>query len=143
MKYRLTRSSNDDIKQLIEFKKKTIYKYKKNLSENEINKINNYISHNVSNQLANYHNIVVNNKIIGCVLLIDIEDGKLLDEIYIEEEYRNSGIGTSIIKRLKKENKIIYLWVHKKNNQAILLYKRLGFNIISEADSRYYMKLDK
>ena len=69
--------------------------------------------------------------------------GKLLDEIYLEKEFRNTGIGTDIIRKMLKKNRNIYLWVYKENKKAISLYKRLGFIIVDETDSRYYMKYDK
>lgn len=143
MNYELIKSSNNDIERLIKYKKKTIYEYAKNLSEEEINRINYYVSNNVPKLLNDYFNIVINNKVIGCVLLTDIEDGKLLNEIYIEEKFRNNGIGADIIENIIKENDIVYLWVYKENIQAISLYKRLGFKVIDKTDSRYYMKHNK
>ena len=143
MDYKLIKSSNDDIEKLIDYKKKTIFEYAKGLSENEINKINNYVKNNVPELLNNYFNIVVDNKVVGCLLLTDKDDGTLLDEIYLEEKYRNKGIGTNIIKEVINNNDIIYLWVYKENVQAISLYKKLGFNVIEETESRYYMKYSK
>lgn len=140
MKYELINSSKNDIERLIKYKKETIYEFANNLSEEEINRINNYIITNVPKLLDNYLNIVINNKVIGCVLITNKDDGKLLDEIYIEEKFRNKGIGTSIIKDIIRENSIVYLWVYKENKQAISLYKKLGFKVIDETDSRYYMK---
>ena len=58
----------------------------------------------------------------------------------LERDYRNRGIGTSIIKNIMSNNDIIYLWVYKKNSKAISLYKKIGFKIIDESESRYYMK---
>ena len=143
MKYKLSKSTDEDINRLIYYKKKTIFEYAKNLSENEINKINNYAKNNVPKLLNNYSNIVVDNKIVGCLLLTNKDDGKLLDEIYLEEEYRNKGIGTDIIKDILNNNDIVYLWVYKENEKAISLYRKLGFNIIEETESRYYMKYSK
>ena len=143
MDYKLIKSSNDDIEKLIDYKKKTIFEYAKDLPENEINKINNYVKNNVPKLLNNYSNIVVDDKVVGCLLLTDKDDGTLLDEIYLEEKYRNKGIGTSIIKEVINNNDIIYLWVYKENVQAISLYKKLGFNVIEETESRYYMKYSK
>ena len=143
MDYKLIKSSNDDIEKLIDYKKKTIFEYAKDLSENEINKINNYVKNNVPKLLNNYFNIVVDNKVVGCLLLTDKDDGTLLDEIYLEEKYRNKGIGTNIIKEVINNNDIIYLWVYKENIQAISLYKKLGFVVIEETESRYYMKYSK
>ena len=42
-----------------------------------------------------------------------------------------------------ENNRNIYLWVYKENSKAVLLYKRLGFIIVDETESRYYMKYDK
>ena len=67
----------------------------------------------------------------------------LLDEIYIEKNYRNKGIGSDILKKITQENNIVYLWVYKLNTRAISLYKRLKFNIIDETENRYYMKYSK
>ena len=87
--------------------------------------------------------IIVDNKIVGCILLTNNDNGKLLDEIYLEEEYRNKGIGTKIIMDILDNNDVVYLWVYKENEKAISLYKKLGFNVIEETESRYYMKYNK
>ena len=143
MKYKLSKSTDEDINRLIDYKKKTIFEYAKDLSENEINKINNYVEDKVPKLINDYCNIIVDDKIVGCLLLTDKDDGILLDEIYLEEEYRNKGIGTDILKNVLKNNNVVYLWVYKENIKAIDLYKKLGFNIIDETDSRYYMKYIK
>ena len=143
MEYKLSKSSDNDIYRLIEYKKQTIYEYAKDLSNEEINKINNYVTSEVSKLINDYHNIIVDEKIVGCLLLTNKDNGKLLDEIYLEKEYRNKGIGTSIIKDILNNNDIVYLWVYKENEKAISLYKKLGFSVIEETESRYYMKYSK
>ena len=143
MDYKLIKSSNNDIEKLIDYKKKTIFEYAKDLSDEEINRINNYVSSEVPKLIIDYYNIIVDNKIVGCLLLTNKDDGKLLDEIYLEEEYRNKGIGTDIIIDILNNNDIVYLWVYKENEKAISLYRKLGFNIIEETESRYYMKYSK
>lgn len=143
MEYKLLKSSSNDINRLIEYKKRTIYEYAKDLSAEEINKINRYITSEVPKLIDVYCNIMVDNKIIGCLLLTNKDDGKLLDEIYLEKVYRNKGIGTEIIRDILSNNDIVYLWVYKKNDKAISLYRKLGFNVIEETESRYYMKYNK
>ena len=143
MKYKLSKSTDEDINRLIEYKKRTIYEYAKDLSDEEINRINNYVNSEVPKLIIDYYNILVDNKIVGWLLLTNKDDGKLLDEIYLEEEYRNKGIGTDIIKDILNNNDIVYLWVYKENEKAISLYRKLGFNIIEETESRYYMKYSK
>ena len=90
-----------------------------------------------------YYNIIIDDKIIGSVCIRDLENGKLLDEIYLEKEFRNKGIGTDIIIKIIENNESVYLWVYKENIQAVLLYKRLGFIIEEETELRYYMNYDK
>ncbi|MCR4581618.1 MAG: GNAT family N-acetyltransferase [Bacilli bacterium] len=143
MKYELVKSSIEDIDRLSEYKKKTIFEYAKDLSNDEIDKINNYVASEVPKLINDYCNIVVDNKVIGCLLLTNKDDGILLDEIYLEEEYRNKGIGSSIINDVLTNNNIVYLWVYKANERAVFLYKKLGFNVIEETESRYYMKYSK
>ena len=67
----------------------------------------------------------------------------MLDEIYIESDFRNKGIGTKIIKEILQENKVVYLWVYKENEKAISLYKKLGFKVVDETDTRFFMKYEQ
>ena len=106
-------------------------------------KIDKYVITSVNEMFKDYYNIIIDDKIIGSILLKDMPQGKLIDEIYIEKEFRNNGIGTDIIRKMLENNRNIYLWVYKENSKAVLLYKRLGFIIVDETDSRYYMKYDK
>lgn len=117
--------------------------YSKDLAEDERNKIDEYVITSLNETIKDYYNIIINDKIIGSVCIKDLENAKLLDEIYLEKEFRNKGIGTDIIRKIIENNKNIYLWVYKKNKKALLLYKRLGFTIEEETESRYYMNYDK
>ena len=139
--YKLKDATIDDIERLKYYKLKTIVEYAKNLSEEEIKKIDNYICKSVPTMIKEYKNIIYNKKIIGSILVRKIDNGLLLDEIFIEKEYRNSGIGSSIIKNyVLNLDKNIYLYVYKENNKAFNLYKKLGFKIKDETESRYYME---
>ncbi len=139
--YRLENASSKDIERIKFYKLKTIVDYANNLSDEEMKTINNYISENVVLLINDYKNIIYNNKIIGSFLVKNIDEGLLLDEIFIEKEYRNMGLGSSIIRKIIKESENnIYLWVYKNNDKAIKLYQKLGFSIKDETASRYYME---
>ncbi len=141
--YKLVKASKKDIPRLIQYKKDIIYMYSKDLAEDERNKIDEYVINSVNETFKDYYNIIIDDKIIGSVCIKELENAKLLDEIYLEKEFRNKGIGTDIIRKIIENNKNIYLWVYKKNKKALLLYKRLGFTIEEETESRYYMNYDK
>ena len=138
--YKLVKASKKDIPRLIKYKKDIIYMYSKDLVEDERNKIDEYVITSANEMFEDYYNIIIDDKIIGSILLKDMPQGKLIDEIYIEKEFRNNGIGTDIIKKLIENNESIYLWVYKDNAKAVSLYKRLGFKVIDETESRYYME---
>lgn len=140
-KYKLENASIKDIERIKKYKLITIFEYAKDLDKEEVEKINNYVNKTISNQIFEYKNIVLNNIIVGSFLITKNENGLLLDEIFIEEQYRNKGIGTSIIKDVvSKSNSNVYLWVYKDNVKAFNLYNKIGFNIKEETDSRYYME---
>lgn len=140
MNYKMETSTETDIPKLIEYKLKNIFEYADELSNEEINKIKNYVKRHIPMQLNNYKVICINNTKVGCLLVENKEDGVLLDEIYLENDYRNNGIGTDIISKVISKNKTVYLWVYKQNKKALSLYIRLGFKVIEETDIRYYMK---
>ena len=140
-KYKLENASIKDIERIKKYKLNTIFEYAKDLDKEEVEKINNYVNKTISNQIFEYKNIVLNNIIVGSFLITKNENGLLLDEIFIEEQYRNKEIGTSIIKDVvSKSNSNVYLWVYKDNIKAFNLYNKIGFNIKEETDSRYYME---
>ena len=142
--FKIETATINDLERIKYYKLKTIVEYAKSLSEEEMTKIDNYICQSVLALIKEYKNIIYNKKIIGSILIRKIDDGLLLDEIFIEKEYRNKGIGSSIIKNYVLDNDYnIYLWVYKDNIKAFNLYKKLGFKIKEETDSRYYMEFQK
>lgn len=140
LKYDLLNATNNDIDYIKKAKLYSIFKYAHDLPKSEILKINNYVEKSIPIEISDYKIIIYNNKRIGCLLVTKRDDKILLDEIYLEEEYRNRGIGTDIIKNILAVNSNVYLWVYKENIKAISLYKKLKFKIIDETKTRYYME---
>lgn len=138
--YQLIPAIINNLQLLKEFKLKTILNNEENISIEEKNKILKYVNQTTSQYINDYQLIVVSNKIVGCLLLREYEDGKLLDELYLIPEYRNQHIGTSIIMKIISTFPIIYLYVYKENKIALNLYLKYQFKIIAETKSRYYMQ---
>lgn len=139
-KYKLELSSKEDIDILIKYKLNSILEYASDLSNKELDEINTYVKDNIPNQINNYKLINIDGNIVGCILVENKDNRVIIDELYIEEKYRNNGIGTDLINNVISNNNIVHLWVYKLNVKAIRLYKRLGFKIIKETENRYYMK---
>lgn len=143
MNYCLVNASESNLSKLMEYKLNSILAFANNLEKDEIDKINNYIQEEIPKQLRDYKIIKNEKDIIGAVLVRKYEDGVLLDEIYIEDSYRNKKIGSDIIKKILNSNNVVYLWVYKDNIRAYDLYKRLGFSVLKITENRYFMKYVK
>ncbi|MDD4187697.1 MAG: GNAT family N-acetyltransferase [Bacilli bacterium] len=143
---------NYELKKAVLNNKNILYNYKisnildyNRMSVFEKEKVNNYIINFIIDYINDYKLILVNSKIIGCYCSYIKDNIIFLDEIYIEKEYRNLGIGTCLIKKEIKNAKVkkmnMELWVYKENEKAINLYKRLGFVVANETGTRYLMRL--
>ena len=138
--YTLKIANIKDISLLETWKLQTVLDYAGKLSIEEQEKIRNYVHNEVLEYLTFYELIEVSSNIVGCVLVRPYQDGYLLDEIYLEKEYRNLGIGSSILKDKTMQFSPLYLWVYKDNQKAISLYKRIGFLVKEETATRYFME---
>ena len=143
LKYNLINATNKDTDYIKKSKLYNIFTYADDLQKDEVMRINNYVDENIPVEITDYKIIMCNKNKVGCLLVAKKDDGVILDEIFLEEEYRNKGIGIDIIKNILKINPIVYLWVYKKNIKAISLYKKMEFKIINETENRYYMKYSK
>ena len=143
MKYDLISANVEHIPMLIEYKYNNVLEYAVDIADDEKDKIKGYVSKDIPEELDKCKMIFLDDKVIGC-LIVKPDDGfTLLDEIFIEEEYRNLGIGTDIINKILSTEEVVCLWVYKLNEKAIKLYKRLGFEIIEDTKTRYFMKYSK
>lgn len=77
-----------------------------------------------------YYKIIFNNEMVGFIGIINYEKEIYLYRFFIDEKYRNQGIGTialnKIINMAKEQNKDMSLEVIGENI-ARNLYERLGF----------------
>ncbi len=117
--YTLKIANIKDISLLETWKLQTVLDYAGKLSIEEQEKISNYVHNEVLEYLHFFELIEVSSSIVGCVLVRPYQDGYLLDEIYLEKEYRNLGIGSSILKDKTMQFSPLYLWVYKDNQKAI------------------------
>ncbi len=140
MEYELINATDRDIPLLISYKLHSILDYAGDISREERTKITSYVSTQIGEMLSKYRLITTTDNIIGSLLIYRYQDGYLLDEIYLEDTYRNQGIGTDIIRKLQQVYYPIYLWVYQKNTKALRLYQKLNFTKYQTTDTRYLMK---
>ena len=138
--YYLKQATKEDKGKLIEFNLNTILKYAGLITQKEKAEIISFVTNDVDKNLDKYKIIYIDNNIAGCFAIKDKNQGVLLDIIYLEQNYRNKGLGSEILKYILDKNKIVYLWVYKSNKRAISLYLKVGFRIVDETETRFYMK---
>lgn len=72
------------------------------------------------------------------------EDFIYLDDLSVSRKYRGNGTGTELIKTVEKFAEEIYIstivfHVEKLNNRAFNLYRKLGYSIMDDTDTRFRM----
>lgn len=113
------KANKKDLPMLIKYKLLTIVPYIEDDSEKlkSIAYVNNFVSQNYKNFILVYYFF----KQIGIYYIDDNE----LDTLYIKEKFRNKGLGTKVLNKIKKDINTVKL---KKNNQkALNFYIKNGF----------------
>ncbi len=91
-------------------------------------------------EIENYSFIIIktNNEILGYIILYDTLDSFDLFEIAVNNDHRNQGLGTKLLKALfVKTDKDIFLEVNEINVKALGLYEENGFVRISLRKNYY------
>ncbi len=93
----------------------------------------------VTNPLAMLYVYEESNEIKAYVYLINLEDNMDLLSIYVDNKVRHTGIGTSLIKYMQNNypNKTITLEVSTKNQTALNLYQKMGFEKVGLRKNYY------
>jgi ribosomal protein S18 acetylase RimI-like enzyme len=132
-------------------KDKKLFDYFKHYKIKEIIKkrINCYLEHNFTVVAKD------ENKIVGVLqwyIKENPNNGVVeFEEVFVSKDYRNKGIGSSLVKfaiksvkkyfkKLKIKPRKIFLFVGKKNKAAQVLYKKQGFKFISKVNDLFHDK---
>lgn len=95
----------------------------------------------------NYITVVVahsnKNKYLGSVCLIDNDMPSIVHDytpwlscLFVDEKYRNQGIGSMLIKRLMNQKEKMYLWT---TDDLVKFYEKLGWKVI-QSNINYFGK---
>lgn len=103
-------------------------------------KVKDILTTNVFNCLVGYF---IDNKIIGYVMYMQLYEDIDINDVYIDEPYRNRGIAYNLIRYIIDNNEFnnISLEVNMTNEPAINLYKKVGFKVAS-IRTGYYKGID-
>lgn len=134
----------EDIEPIYELCKQLILDYE-DLEKIDVSKVLDWVREKIESSIEQYTVIYADDRKAGYYHFYKNEDGQYeIDDLYIFSEFQNKGIGSKVIaKCCQSVNEPIMLYVFIKNNRAVSLYERLGFEVVEELhNSRYIMKND-
>lgn len=143
MKITYRKANVNDVEKVFELNKDMIIKYESD-SNIEFKKVLKWVRNKIESNIENYICIYGDENKVGYYYLHE-EDGKLeIDDLYIFEEFQGQGIGSTVLDLVdlvaKEQGKEVFLYVFAKNEGAIRLYLRKGFEIVENIrDLRYVM----
>jgi len=77
-------------------------------------------------------------KIVAYAVFLDMVDVYELVKIAVKKEFRNKKIGSKLLEEVVSLlNKSIFLEVREKNENAISLYKKIGFSVVNVRKNYY------
>lgn len=129
--YKIVDAKEEHIDMLINIKLLTMIDddIHKKLTREEKANIKKNITKSVNENYQKYKLLFFNGEMIGSYLVLDYLDGKIIDQIYINEKYRNKGIGNAVVRDILSENDNLYVWVYKSNKLAFNFFDSLGFTL--------------
>ncbi len=114
----------------------------KKLSHEERKKIEEAIKIEIKENYDKYQIIYVDKKRAGVYIAVPYKNGVMIDELYLFDEYRDKGIGTSIINNIRGNNGITYIWLYKDNKEMYRFLKRIGFEEYESKNRIVIMKIN-
>lgn len=133
----------NDVDKIFELNKKLIEENETNLNL-DFGKVFTWVKRKIKNNIESYQCIYFEGIKVGYYYLHNEGEKLELDDFFIFDGFQGIGIGTKILKCVasiaKEKNKVVFLYVFRKNQGAINLYLRNGYKIIESIDdSRYIM----
>lgn len=109
----------------------------------DVDRVLKWAHRKIATSIDEYTTVCVDGQKAGYYHFYQNEDGECeIDDLYIFPAYQNQGLGSQIIQKCcASVDQPVMLYVFIKNERAVALYKRLGFEIAQTVhDTRYIMK---
>ncbi len=142
MKITYSSANEDDIELIYELCERLIQKYEC-LELIDHPKVLKWVRKKIERSIGEYTVIYADDHKAGYYHFFLNEDGQYeIDDLYVFPKYRNRGIGTEVINLCcASVDAPVMLYVFIRNERAVSLYKKLGFEIIEIVNnSRYIMR---
>ncbi len=141
MELNYVRASGADVEAIFALSKALIDRYE-DVASIDYDKVLQWVRRKIDAQIGEYQRVLMDGDLTGYVHFRPDGERMELDDLYILPEYRGRGIGTAVVEKCCAETeKPVYLYVFRRNEGAVRLYRRLGFEIVQEVGgSRYIMQ---
>lgn len=106
-------------------------------------KVTKWVRKKIERSISKYTVIYVDDQKAGYYHFFINEDGQYeIDDLYVFPKYQHQGIGSEVINLCcASVNAPVMLYVFIRNERAVSLYKKLGFEVIETINnSRYIMR---
>lgn len=134
-------ASAADVERIFALSKALIDQYE-DVASIDYDKVLQWVRRKIEVQIGEYQRVLMDDALAGYVHFHPDGERMELDDLYILPEYQGMGIGTAVVEKCCAETeKPVYLYVFRRNEGAVRLYQRLGFEIVQEVGgSRYIMQ---
>lgn len=141
MKLNYEQASGADVEAIFALSKALIDQHE-DVESIDYDKVLQWVRRKIGAQIGEYQRVLMDGDLAGYVHFHPDGERMELDDLYILPEYRGRGIGTAVVEKCCAETeKPVYLYVFRRNEGAVRLYQRLGFEIVQEVgSSRYIMQ---
>lgn len=129
-----------DVEKIYGLCKETIDKYE-NIDSIPYDEVIAWVRRKIDKSISEYTRIYNDGVLCGYYRFHSDNCEYELDDFYLFEEYRRQGIGSAVLEKcLLEADKTVYLYVFKRNEGAVRLYKRFGFEVREDLGTRYIME---
>ena len=142
MELSFEQAAAEDLEPIYELNRQLIASYEK-IEYIDLDRVLNWVHQKLEKHIGEYTVIRADGKKAGYYHFYRNEDGEMeLDDLYVFPEFQNRGIGSKIIhKCCSSVREPVMLYVFIRNEGAISLYQRMGFEIVQTIkDSRFIMR---
>ncbi|MBQ7699097.1 MAG: GNAT family N-acetyltransferase [Clostridia bacterium] len=130
----------EDVETIFRLCKENIDKYE-DISSIPYDEVIEWVQRKINKCISEYTRIYKDGALCGYYRVHLDENEYELDDFYLFEEYRRQGIGSAVLEKcIKEADKPVYLYVFKRNEGAVKLYKKFGFEVKEDLGTRYIME---
>ena len=120
-------ASGEDVQTIFSLSKALIDQYE-DVASIDYEKVLQWVKNKIESEITTYTRIYSQGETVGYYRLHEENGETELDDFYVLPSFQGKGIGTAVLEKCIHETKTpMFLYVFKKNEDAIRLYHRMGF----------------